>query len=502
MSFLENARELQTPPSISHNEQRECVQTDCQAERAALNVNVTEQWSDLPNTAVEYLTVKCQRPEHLPIAMKNVRELLKADPSALDDPDLAEFELDECLAQAEIAAKTDQRSANAETIAEKHEVLETELETGRQLDTTIDVLSCLQSKHGDKLGRAYLEAIRTDVAKNTTQIPNPNFDPSQPPSEENPEFQLARLSEQEQSDLLSKLADIAATLDRMNGLIADPSEAAAFARIVSSSQFDISAEGNSSVFADLLVKVDASDQLSEDTKDKLHVQGLGVIRNSTDLIAASEMARETGQFVNPKTNRVEPFTEKNGMPLGDYTVYPDPKHPNEFVAKAEVGGRTLSVPYSLDDDPAFLNRLIKAAMVGGVLAERDFQGATREIFGKSNLAAQGYAEIKLDEEQVARAEQLYGAFMGLGTVLSSEFPNEGDLASFKWRLQATHIDGDAKTNDNTGRGDESWNKLGMLSNGHLNMTRVGEVGAYLNTKSTALPSFDDLEAKFGDNQDV
>jgi len=162
----------------------------------------------------------------------------------------------------------------------------------------------------------------------------------------------------------------------------------------------------------------------------------------------------------------------------------------------------LSVPFSLDDDPAFLNRLIKAAMVGNVLAERDFQGATREIFGKSDLAAQGYSDIRLNTEQVARAEQLYGAFMGVGTVLSSEFPTEGDLASFKWRLQATHIDGDAKTNDNTGRGDLSWKRLGMLKNGHLNMTRVGEVGAYLNTKSTALPSFDDLEAKFGDNPDA
>ena len=106
----------------------------------------------------------------------------------------------------------------------------------------------------------------------------------------------------------------------------------------------------------------------------------------------------------------------------------------------------------------------------------------------------------MDEEQVVRAEQLYGAIMGLGTELSSEFPTEGDLASFKWRQQATHIDGDAKTNDNTGRGDESWKKLGMLSNGHLNMTRVGEVGAYLNTKSTALPKFDDLLTRFGDNQ--
>lgn len=116
MSFSETAHELQPPSANSQKEQRECVQTDCQAERAELNVDITQQWSDLPKTAVEYLTVNCARPAHLPIALNNVRTLLEIDPTALDDPDLAEFELDECLAQAEIAAKSDQRVANAETI--------------------------------------------------------------------------------------------------------------------------------------------------------------------------------------------------------------------------------------------------------------------------------------------------------------------------------------------------------------------------------------------------
>ena len=90
--------------------------------------------------------------------------------------------------------------------------------------------------------------------------------------------------------------------------------------------------------------------------------------------------------------------------------------------------------------------------------------------------------------------------MGVGTVLSSEFPTEGDLASFRWRLQATHIDGDAKTGDNTGRGDFSWKEIGLLdsASGQLNMQRVSEVGAFLNTKSTALPTYQELVTKFGD----
>ncbi|WP_026941369.1 hypothetical protein [Hellea balneolensis] len=472
MSFSESAHEPIVTSDVSAKEQMDGLSLVTTQERVSLNNDVTAQFSDIPQTSVEYLAVNCKSPEHLPIALSILSKALKENPSLLEDEFEAEFELDDCLNQAEITAKSDRRTANAETIEQKES-------EGEQLDTVIKGLRHeIELASQGKTGRDQLAFAQSLLKEKLSETD---------------------LSADVKAEQISWLEGVSLSLDRMEGLVEDPKEAKVFQSLVATIDLNFNGGDNATTFADLLIKVDASDNLSEATKTKLHVQGLGVIRNSTDLIAASEMARETGQFVNPKTNRVEHFTEKNGMPLGDYTVYPDLKHPKEFVAKAEVGGRTLSVPYSLDDDPAFLNRLIKAAMVGGVLAERDFQGATREIFGKSDLAAQGYSEIRLDAEQAARAEQLYGAFMGVGTVLSSEFPSESDLQSFKWRLQATHIDGDAKTNDNTGRGDLSWGKLGLLQNGHLNMTRVGEVGAYLNTKSTALPTFENLESKFGDN---
>jgi len=479
MSFSETAHELQPLSANSQKEQRECVQTDCQAERAALNIDVTERWLDLPKTAVEYLTVNCARPEHLPIALKNVRALLEADPTALDDPDLADFELDECLAQAEIAALDTGLEKDTETIAKIHIDTETEKAEGEKLDTTIEGLR--KRITGNLIGEDKVGQLMQLIADVTV---------------------ADGFEESERTESLKHLTEIMDTLQRMNAVVSDPQEAQVYQAILARSAINLGGENPSMVFADVMANVDASDAISEATKIKLCVERLGIepIRNATDLIDTSKAVRENGQFYNPKTKRVETFNQNNGLPLGDYKVYPDPKHPDEFRAQARVGGRTLSVPFSLDDDPAFLNRLIKAAMVGNVLAERDFQGATREIFGKSDLAAQGYSDIHLNTEQVARAEQLYGAFMGVGTVLSSEFPTEGDLASFKWRLQATHIDGDAKTNDNTGRGDLSWKQLGLLQNGHLNMTRVDEVGAYLNTKSTALPKFDDLLTRFSDNQ--
>ena len=384
MSFTESAREQDVPKIVLTNEQLEAQSQNVTRERVALNNDVTNQFSDVPQTAVEYLAVNCKHPKHLPVALDLLQESLRQNPSLLEDEFEAEMELDDCLYQAEIIAKSDQRTLNAETI-------EQQTAEGEQLDTVIkglrnDIEVSAQGKSGrDQL--TFAQNLLAEKLKNTN------------------------LSVEAKAEQIAWLEGISQSLDHMTSLVEDPAEAKVFQSLVASSDFNFNGGDNATTFADLLVKVDASDQLTEATKTKLRVQGLGVIRNSTDLIAASELARETGQFVNPKTNRTEPFTEKNGMPLGDYTVFPGPKHPNEFVAKAEVGGRTLSVPYSLDDDPAFLNRLIKAAMVGGVLAERDFQCATREIFGKSNLAAQGYAEIKLDEEQVARAEKLYGAFI-------------------------------------------------------------------------------------------
>jgi len=219
--------------------------------------------------------------------------------------------------------------------------------------------------------------------------------------------------ETERTESLKHLTEIMNTLQRMNAVVSDPKEAQVYQAILASSAIDLDGESPSMVFVDVMATVDASDAISEETKTKLRIEGLGIepIRNATDLIDMAKVVWENGQFYNPKTKRVETFNQNNGLPLGDYTVYPDPKHPNEFRAQAKVGGRTLSVPFSLDDDPAILNRLIKAAMVGNVLAERDFQGATREIFGKSDLAAQGYSDIRLNTEQAARAEQLYGAFI-------------------------------------------------------------------------------------------
>ena len=230
-------------------------------------------------------------------------------------------------------------------------------------------------------------------------------------------------------------------------------------------------------------------------------QRLGIVRTATSMLATLENVRNNdGRFVNADGKTVT-FDSNNGVPVGRYTVYPDLTDHTEYVATTMVGGRALRVPFRSTDSPSHLSRIMKAAMVTQVLANRDFQGASRYILGGDGLAAQGMTEIRLDEVQVARAERLFGAFMGLGTVVSTEFPSQSELRSFEWRLQTTHIDGDAKTNDNTGRGDFSWQRLGLLGeDGQLNMNQVEAVGALMNTRSTSLPAFSELERQFGEKE--
>ena len=309
MSSFEGVHESQSP-AASQIEQRESVQTDSQAERVGLNIDVTQQWPDLPKTAVEYLTVKCKQPEHLPMALNFLREALKDDSSLLEDELGAESELDDFLQEAEKAASEREEQVLdseitaldqglAEDAAEKTvrdervggkkaeitrlDRLENNVDSDNvELDKKIeegntrnDVLTTLESNHGDKTGWAYLEAVRADVVKNNVSAPS---DPDAPESS----VGMARLSEAQQTEILAKLDAIAATLKQMTSLIDDPVEAQAFEALIANSSFKVGAENNYEVFSSLISNIDDSDLFSEATKTKLRVEGLGIPPFSED----------------------------------------------------------------------------------------------------------------------------------------------------------------------------------------------------------------------------
>ncbi len=471
MSFAETAPELQASRDTGR-EQVEQAKEQTQTELESLKQDIV--WGAIPPTAQAYLSAQ-SKPANLTLAIAEAQALLVEDPTALDDPDLAPMLLDKCIKDAETAAKRDG--------------LETERATGQQLDTTNEGLSkesaALQERIAGNLTGEDKAGQLADLIQQVKTVPD--------------------FPKEEREAALKQLGMIAATLNQMTALVSDPEEAKAFNLIIANSSLDLSGTTNVAVFSDVMAQVSSSSGISEKTKAKIQLEVFGVqpIKNATDMLDTLQQVRANdGKFLNADGQLVD-FNEKNGVPVGRFMVYPDPNDAQDFVAKATVGGRTLSFPFSPNENPSDLQREMKAAMIGEILVQRDLQGVTREIFGSSGLAAQGYSRIDLKPEEVARAERLYGAFMGLGTIVSSEFPTEENLNSFKWRLQATHIDGDAKTNDNTGRGDLSWQKIGMLDKtGKLDMQRVTEVGAFMNTKSAALPKFEELVEKFGDGEDM
>jgi len=318
MSFSETAHELQPPSAISQKEQRECVQTDCQAERVALNVDVTEQWSDLPKTALEYLTVNCAQPEHLPIALKNVRALLEAAPTALDDPDLAEFELDECLAQAEIAAKTEFRMENTAEIAALDAGLEQDAETiaveteGLEEDKTKrDVLSIVKavSQEAAKAGGGVDNILKTARAA----------------LEGHPQLQTPEAQE----IAFKKINQVEAMLAEMRGVFTDPEGEAAFEQILATSSINLAADNLGQTFAPVLAQVEASDAISHMDKTRLRM----IVTGSEVQDVLSEKT-ETGEYVHNENNKrpirsgVEGYTEPSGRQIieakaGDHTVTKD-----------------------------------------------------------------------------------------------------------------------------------------------------------------------------------
>lgn len=445
--------------------------------REALRGEVAaEAYPSIPEHAVRFLESRCTA-EQLPFALQEAAQL---DPALLEDPVVAEFELEDCISAAEIAARTERvEQRQDENATQRQELADAQAE-GEQLDTTINGLRERISGNltGDnKLGQ--LDQLLADVRG------------------------AEGFSAAERTAALRQLQMIRSTLVSMGQVVTNPQERAAFEQILSVSSLNLGESGNYAVFSDVMARIDASDAISEETKIRLRVEALGIppFRDSSELLGTLEQVRvNDGRFRNADGQVVE-FNARNGVPVGRYTVYPDPNDGSEYVATTTVGGRTLTLPFDANDDPSLLDEQMSAVMVAQVLANRDLQAANQFVLGGDGLSAQGIGRIRLDEFQVARAERLYGAFMGFGTELRTGFPRQSDLVEFERRLQATHIDGDAKTNDNTGRGDLSWREIGLIDEyGNVDMNKVEEVGAYVNQAPLALRQYDELVRRFSPEQ--
>ena len=312
MSFSETARKQDVPKAVLTNEQLEAQSQNVMRERVALNNDVANQFPDVPKSAVEYLAVNCQLPKHLPIAIGNVQELLAKDSTALDDPDLAEFELDECLAQAEIAALDSGLQKDTETITKQNREEE-------KVDTVIDVLSNENEKLNEEIDAIYLEAARTgggvdNIIKNTRAALE-NHGQLQTPEAKEIAF--------------AKINQVEVMLAEMKGVFTDPAGQAAFEQILATSSINFTADNLGQSFAPVLAQVEASDAISQMDKTRLRM----IVTGSEVQDVLNERSQD-GQYVHNEKNKrqirsgVEGYTEPSGRQIieakaGDHIVTKD-----------------------------------------------------------------------------------------------------------------------------------------------------------------------------------
>ncbi len=253
-------------------------------ERVSLSDSVDTSLLSLPEHAQDYLRDKCNSSLHLSMAAHEAAKLLITDPAILDDPDFAEFELDTCIENTEIAAKTEELEkidTTTEVLTKLNEVAREEFEKGGSIDTK-------------------LERIEAQVSK----------------------FDKAEIA-------LKQITQFRKTLADLRSVIEDPQEQAAFEAMLASVPIDLGANDLNTMFSPVLAEIDKSEAFSAETKTRLR----DVVTGSDVQDVLSEKNAD-GVFSNTEDNKrefrsgVSGYAEPSGRQIiearsGDHIVTKD-----------------------------------------------------------------------------------------------------------------------------------------------------------------------------------
>ena len=271
-------------------EKSDVLKTSTQ-ERLSLSDNVDTYLLSLPEHAQDYLRDKCKTPTHLTLAAREAVKLITSDPTVLNDPDFAEFELDSCIENTEIAALD--------------ENIETEKLEGKELDTTNEVLTKLNEVAREE----FEKGGSIDDKLNRIEIRVADFDSSEV--------------------ALKQITKFRKTLADLRGVIEDPQEQATLEAMLASVPIDLGATDLNTMFSPVLDEIDKSEAFSTVTKQRLR----NVVTGSDVQDVLAEKNAD-GSFSNTEDDKrefrlgVSGYSEPSGRQIiearsGDHIVTKD-----------------------------------------------------------------------------------------------------------------------------------------------------------------------------------
>ena len=213
-------------PDVLQIEERANTFTESKKFRDNLSQDILSR-QPLPAFALDYFARNASDPSYIQTAIETTQRLLEDNPNALDDPEIAEFELQNCLNLAEAQS----------------------LE--RAIDTEDTKISNLKDQiRGNLTGD-------NKVGQLAELIVQVKADPNFP--------------EAEKQAALLHLNQINETLSEMQVIFPNETQQTAFNQIINASSLDLSAPGMDAVFAPIIAEVEASNIFSEGDKRRLQM---------------------------------------------------------------------------------------------------------------------------------------------------------------------------------------------------------------------------------------
>lgn len=416
---------------------------------------------DLPEAVTDYIAKQFPTNQRENVLIEATR-LQTLNPAVFSVPaNILPMILDAALGDFEISAK--------------RKTLKTEHEIGKELDTTIDVLS----------DEVQLEEIaRTD----------PSLKDLSGHALIDALYRLGFV--RERPELQNRLKMIGEKLDAVSSVAANPAEAQALQTIIGQSILYFGADNPAEIFTDVLARTDSDPNLSEATKSKVHeLFNIPTVKTAADI----QMVLNQGDGIGEDGERM-PFTKDNKARVFENTyVYETPTGERRFQVNLS-GGRNINIAFDGETKAQTLADLVYTTQI---IFEMEKMSLAEPIFKRGWNITHG-GNIDLHFNDIITAKRIGTMFLGGLAGYDARLLSDSNQDQIAHNFQAFPRKGDAAYgNNNADKAMEEYQDLTIINDdGTINWTRFEKAGLYLQdvTARGGQPNFDDLKTYLTGNK--